>query len=249
MSETIRQWSRRLIGVIQSPLFWFFVTLLTFTSLVYFDGTRNVSDLRDIFRSLFNASYALLAGGVVSFLFYFLMVFVPERRRRAIIKRNLTNNYLYLKKNIAHQIFWASVKGGRDDLREALFAGTEAVESLMKVGSFRRLFEGGKEADEGWYAFENQMGPDSLEYREIILNLQIFQKQIDFVLHNYSGVDGRLFDLMKNLEIVLHRIDHTYPDYDGIKPLCSFLWTIFSGWDFAVGYRDYDPIEKMISDM
>ena len=57
----------------------------------------------------------------------------------------------------------------------------------MDVENFKAAFAQGSEANEGFYAFENQMSDETPEFREIVLNLQMLSKQIEFVLHNYEG--------------------------------------------------------------
>lgn len=180
----------------------------------------------------------VIAGGLVSFFFYWLVVYVPEQRKRHIIKDNLSQMYRSIKKDILYQVVFASVKGGRYDLQ----ADQDTIAKLMTTDGFRGAFQGGREADEGFYAFENQMSDDTPEFRRIILNLEMLAKQIEFVLHNYTMEDKKLFDFFKRLE-------RSTPGYDESKPLCSFVYEIFSGWNSIEGYRGYDVIDKMIADI
>lgn len=48
---------------------------------------------------------------------------------------------------------FTSQKGGRRDLH----ADNEAIDLLITVEGIKAAFEGGREADEGFYAFANQM--------------------------------------------------------------------------------------------
>jgi hypothetical protein len=187
----------------------------------------------------------LIAGGLVSFFFYWLVVYVPEQRKRHVIKYNLSHMYRGIKKDILYQVVFASMKGGRHDLRP----DQDTITSLMTTEGFRDAFQGGREADEGFYAFENQMSDDTPEFRLIILNLEMLAKQIEFVLHNYTMDDQELFDFFKRLEIILLSLRQSTPGYDESKPLCSFVYEIFSGWNPIEGYRGYDVIHKMITDI
>ncbi|MGN6771206.1 MAG: hypothetical protein ACTHJQ_15375, partial [Rhizobiaceae bacterium] len=110
-------------------------------------------------------------------------------------------------------------------------------------------FDGGREADEGFYAFENQMSYDTPEFQQIHLSLEMLAKQIAFVLHNYTMDDQKLFDLFKRLELMLLSLRRSTPGYDESKQLCRFVYEIFAGWSFVEGYRGYDPIAKMIADI
>ncbi|MDK1374552.1 hypothetical protein QN222_08680 [Sinorhizobium sp. 6-70] len=193
----------------------------------------------------YSVAMNLLAGGLVSFFFYWLVVYIPEQRKRRIIKDNLTRMYRSIKKDILYQVLFASIKGGRSDLQ----ADHDTIETLMTTDGFKKAFQGGREADEGFYAFENQMSYDTPEFRRIILNLEMLVRQIEFVLHNYTMEDKELFDFFKRLELMLLSLRRSTPGYDESKPLCSFVYQIFSGWNVIEGYRGYDVIDKMIADI
>lgn len=193
----------------------------------------------------FGVAVNILCGGIVSFFFYWLVVHVPDQRKRRVIKDSLARIYRGIKKDILYQVVFASQKGGRRDLQ----ADSETIDRLMTAKGFKEAFDGGREADEGFYAFENQMDDDTPEYRNIILNLEMLSKQIEFVLHNYTMDDERLFGFFKRLELMLLSLRRTAPGYDDSKPLCRFVYEMFSGWNFIEGDRGYDIIEKMIADI
>lgn len=188
---------------------------------------------------------SVLTGGLVSFFFYWLVVYLPEHRKRRVIKNNLSKMYYRIKKNILYEVVLASVKGGRGDLQ----TDSDTIENLMTPEAFKEAFSGGREADEGFYAFENQMSGDTPEFREIILNLEMLAKQIEFVLHNYSIDDEKLFDYFKRLDLMLLSLRRSSPGYDESKPLCRFVYEMFSGFNWIDGYRGYDVIDKMIADI
>jgi hypothetical protein len=196
-------------------------------------------------ESVYSVAMNIVAGGLVSFFFYWLVVYVPERRKRRIIKDNLTQMYRSIKKDILYQVVFASMKGGRHDMQ----ADQDTIANLMTTEGFREAFEGGREADEGFYAFENQMSDDTPEFRRIILNFEMLAKQIEFVLHNYTMDDQRLFDFFKRLDLLLLSLRRSSPGYDESKPLCGFVYEIFSGWNPIEGYCGYDVIDKMIADI
>jgi hypothetical protein len=226
--------------------FWFIVNMLAIALLlaVHFAFGPTLKEFW-WWTDLFGVLAGILIGGIISFLFYFLVVFVPERRKRLIIKSNLRKVYRNIKRDILWQIVFASIQGGRSDLTTSV----EQVDKLMGIEAFKAAFAHGREATEGFYAFENQMSQDTYEFRQIILNLQILSKQIDYVLHNYPIQDQNVFDFFKRLEAFLMRIQHLTPGYDESKALCQFIWEIFAGFNFVEGDRGYDIIEKMIHDI
>lgn len=139
----------------------------------------------------------------------------------------------------------ASIQGGRDDLTE----DTDFVKTLMSPDIFRANFEHGGEANEGFYPFENQMGQRTPEFEEIILNFELLEREISFILGNYKFDDEELFNLLKRIGSLMLRLKYSQPGYDESKRLCSIIWEIYAGWDAIIGYRAYDIIEKAISDI
>lgn len=225
-----------------SVRFWFAVNATALLLLMALDF--GVGGLRALWwwADAFAVAVNLLTGGVISFLFYFLVVVISERRKKSIIKSNLRRLYRDIKHDILRQVVFASIKGGRTDLTTSV----EEVDRLMDVENFKAAFAHGSEADEGFYAFENQMSNETSEFREIVLNLQMLSKQIEFVLHNYVLDDQKAFDFFKRLELILLKLQSSGAGYDESKPLCRFVWEMFTGFSFIEGYRGYDPIERMV---
>lgn len=93
------------------------------------------------------------------------------------------------------------------------------------------------------------MSDDTPEFREIILNFELLAKQIEFILHNYTMDNLEIFNFFKRLELILIRLRHSSSGYDESKPLCRFIYEIFSGFSHIDGYRGYDYVEKMITDI
>lgn len=185
------------------------------------------------------AASNLLLGCLVSFLFYYLVVAWPEARRKKLLKSNALARYKRTKKSILWQVVFASRKGGRHDLSTQ----TDDVDSLMELKAFQNTFENGKESTQGFYAFQNQMSGKTHEFEEIILNLKILQRQFEFLIDNYPIENGDALDRIRGIAFHLERLIHTEPGYDGSKPLCEFIWEMFSGWEMMKGYQLRDQYE------
>src|SRR5258706_14533949 len=65
----------------------------------------------------FNATLSVGTGGLVSFLFYYLVNYRSDRRRRDLLRGSVQTGYTEAKRAIAQAIIMASQKGGRSDLR------------------------------------------------------------------------------------------------------------------------------------
>lgn len=221
---------------------WFLVNFVAFIALIV---AHFASDLPSIkwWPDVFAVATNLLAGGLVSFLMYYLVVYLPEARKKSIIKANLQKMYKSIKIDILWAILHASIKGGRHDLTPDF----ELVENLTSPAAFRKAFEGGRESNEGFYAFENQMSDESPEFREIVRGLTMLSKQIEFALHNYSIEDQEVFDFFKRLELLLMRLQANGAGYDESKPLCRFIWEAYAGWNPIEGYLGYNQVQKMIN--
>lgn len=194
---------------------------------------------------IFSGSSSFLAGVVISFLFYYLVVVVPENRKRATIKLNFAFQYRLIKEEILTQVLFASQQGGRKDL----VVNSETIAKLSSVAGFREIFEGGRESNEGFYAFRNHMSGDVPEFREILFSFKMLADQLDFIMHNYAVTDEDLFKLLGNLKHTFLYLDYAGPGYDQEKRLSKVIWEIFGGADLISGKRDYDLIEKMITEI
>lgn len=228
-------------SVMQSVSTWFVVNILALIALVVAHFALDLPS-KKWWPDVFAVATNLFAGGLVSFLFYFLVVHLPEVRKKSIIKSNLQKFYRSIKTDMLWAIVHASIKGGRDDIDPSY----EFVESLIYPVAFRKAFENGREADEGFYAFENQMSYETPEFRQIVRNLTMLSKQVEFVLHNFTIHDQKVFDFFKRLELLLMELQVNGAGYDESKPLCRFIWEIYAGWSFVKGNVGYDPIQRMI---
>ena len=200
------------------PLVWFVVTLFIFSVVV---AAQFITvDHRTIsITEFFGLADNILIGVLVSFVFYFLIVHLPELKKRTSIKTQLRNDYQYLKKSIVQQIVFGSVFGGRGDIDTS----TETIERLLNLSEFRKTFEGGGAANEGYYAFANHMNSDSMQFQEVILRLEQMRKQIEFLLNNYTSMNDKVFSSFKLLEMRLMRLEKTVPGYDSSEQLLDFL--------------------------
>lgn len=238
-----------ILGLLSRILFWFFFNLLFFIVVVTNNFLQIVYTETGCWTAFYDISSSFLIGGLISFLFYFLVIHIPERKKRRIIKVNLKQQYANVKEAILHEIISASRKGGRTDLKRV---DSDTIKRLLTTDGFREAFEGGEEGDEGFYAFQNYMSKEDVpEYREIIINLQVLSKEIDYVLHNCPIKDEKIFGFFKRLQGLLILLENRsiglYQDEE--ERLSGFIWEVFSGYSGIEGDRGYDIVEKMIEEI
>ncbi len=162
-----------------------------------------------------------------------------------MLRKNALARYANIKKDILFNILAASQKGGRRDL-EITYT---LIEELTKPENFRKRFDGGREGDEGYSAFENQMSNETYEFRQIFFSLGVLARHLNFLTHNFPFRDGKLFEDLTRLESVLHRIEFSGAGYDESKLLCAFIYEIYAGWDSVEGYVGYDRIQKYLESL
>ncbi len=236
--------SQRVARPFHKLTIWFYVSVACLTTILFLDFGSTLPLIKwwpDFFAVFTN----VLVGILISFVFYYFIVYLPESRRRKILKDGALRIYKNIKRDILYAVICASIKGGRNDLE----TDSEFVDTLMSPSSFKALFEGGKEATEGFYAFENQTGDRTSEFKEIVLNFELLAKQLSFLLSVYRIESGQKFNLLKRIEILLLRLSDSEPGYDESKPLCRFIWEIYAGWDFILCDRGYNLIEKTLSEI
>ena len=195
---------------------------------------------------IFVLSYPFLTGILVSFFFYWLVVWLPECTKRTTLKDDFKEYYRDLKEDLAVQIIFASQRGGRKDLH--VDGHTEKM--LLTVDGFRTAFNGGREAHDGFYAFSNGLGEGGEAFQEITWLLKMLAKEIDYVLHNFKIADEDTRKYFKRLEVRLLWLSESKVDNDDDnRALCRFIYEIFAGFTHTTGYRGYDIVEKMIDGM
>lgn len=190
----------------------------------------------------FNAMLSIGTSGLASFLFYYLVSEGLERRRRNFLRTSIESTYRDAKRNIASAIIHASRKGGRSDLT----ANNETVEKALTPAGFKSLFEGGREANEGYYAFQNEMSSHTYEYDEIVFNLRIIARAAERLVDSGAVDNQSAYGFFVRLSALVQRIEHNGAGYDESKPLCGFLWEIFAGWNSIEGDLGGDPIQRTI---
>lgn len=224
--------------------FWFVINVIALAALIAVQLSGILTGVWG-WSDAYSVGSNLLLGGLVSFAFYYLVVHIPEMRKRGIIKENLLQMYLAIKRDILEQVLSGSYKAGRLDLPR----DSDSISKLMTTEGFKAAFQGGRKANEGYYAFMNHMQEDSSEFREIVLLLRLLSKQIEYVLHNYSFDDQKLFDFFKWLDLSLLRLQESQPGYDEPKQLLRFIYEVFSGFNWIDGDRGYDFLEKTIREI
>lgn len=182
-------------------------------------------------------AYDLGVAGVTSVVFYCLLVCIPEMRRRRRIKQGLIRRYRDFKYDVISLII---------GLVDGSYASDE-VEALFDQDRFREHFkEDVTSSETRWSRFANRLTERPDRLAALLAHFDAFRGEIQYVVEALDIPDPEVFEFFKRLSAALHSRSGTTVEYDDIKSLLRFLWELFSGWDFADGYRKEDLVQKMI---
>lgn len=180
--------------------------------------------------------HSLSMGFIVSSIFYFLVVYMPEYNHRKILRESLESQYLQFKKSCIDVFLIIS------DSQK--FSNKE---ELLDLSEFRNYFK--KENKNGeirWDAVANCLQENEYYLKEIVYYLQMLNEEVKYIRYSVSLNDPEVFEFLNRLSQLIARMDSTERDYDDIKSFCGFLWSIFTGWDWAKGYSESDIIKDII---
>lgn len=179
--------------------------------------------------------YDIGMGGVVSLIFYWLLVWLPDHQKRQRLKRSLAAQYIAFKKDCISTILSTIRLAYTIDDRD----------ELLDQDHFKEYFkEKVTDSQERWHVFLNKL--DEYHLNELIDSMKIFRDELQFTLNNADIPNDESFEFLKRLSRLISSLENTTLDYDSTKRLSGVLWTIFTGWDLITGYRDHDIVEKTI---
>lgn len=203
--------------------------------LLAFEGT-SMESLFQRFSTGNEIVFNLSVGFIVSVIFYLLVVWFPDRRKKIIIKKNLEDQYQSFKEETISILLFTCQNSYPSDLPK----------NLIVLCEFRKFFkEKVSDSQDRWGVVLDNLTPRVLA--DLLIEFEILLNEVSFVLSNVNIDDPDVFMFFKRLSQAVYRLKNTTPEYDDIKPLARFLWDIFAGWSFISGYREEDIVEIMIS--
>ena len=70
--------------------------------------------------------------------------------------------------------------------------------------------------------------------------------EIQYTLATIDIDNPEALDFLKSLSQILYRGKNWTSDYDDVKAISRFLWSVHTGWDWQKGYADKDIISGII---
>jgi hypothetical protein len=186
-------------------------------------------------KAVYKALYDSGIGGLVSVLFYLLLVRVPENAKRRRVRRSLERQFKRFKQDCLY-VMLGVVNG---------VINPELADELLDQKSFRSYFRVPQTAGQDrWHVFLNQL--DETGLNQILRSFEILREEVNYALGATDIPTDQAFDFLKRVSVAIHSVQRTNLGYDEIKPLSGFLWEIFSGFNFISGYQEEDIFAKMI---
>lgn len=179
-------------------------------------------------------AFNLAVGYLVSGIFWLLVVYLPDRARRSVLRENLSRSYRRFKEAALQILLWSSI--GVHDSR--------MPEELCDHRKFKEFFEANKSAH--WYAAMNGLQGSEIRMRELVLELEIFADEVGYVLNNANIQDIKVHRLFKVLKENIYRLHSNVHTDEQVKYVGRFLWEVLARWSFVDGQSENDIIQETI---
>jgi hypothetical protein len=180
--------------------------------------------------------FSLSGGFLISIFFWFLVVKLPEMRKRNIIKHNISTQYQHFKEDTIEILLWASI--GTHD--------SQLPRQLCDYKEFKKFF--GENEHQKWYDALNGLQSKQDLLNDILVEMELLSNEISYVLNNVEITDERIMSVFKTLSINVYKLkSSSIFSYDQVKYLGNFLWGILAQWSFIDSQRKEDIIQKMIN--
>jgi hypothetical protein len=179
---------------------------------------------------IFNLSVGFLGGVIV----WGLNVLIPEIQVRSALKKNLLSQYHFF----------------REDVIAVMLRAEGSIEAdkparLSELSAFRAYYLGDNIQNlEGSLSYL-QDNPECLS--DIVVMIQIFSHEIEYVLHKINIEDEDVHDFFKRLSRHIYRLQHlSVYRHEHDKYVSDFVIEILAARNIY-GYNAIDPIKKIIS--
>ena len=180
--------------------------------------------------------FNLSVGYLSSTIFWILVVYLPDKSRRNLLRETLATRYKEFKYEIVQTFIWAS-----GDSQNVQFVEDLANDHIK----FKEYF--GSSSDR-WYAVLNGIQGSELRMHELQLAMKIFSDEVAYVLNNVPIDDPSVHRVFKRLNESIFRLRESEADlYDRVKYVGNFLWGILTRWSMIKGQVEDDIVEKMIA--
>lgn len=179
--------------------------------------------------------FDITVGFIVSLFIYILVVWLPEQSKRNRVRRNLAQQYDSFKDECI-PIFFSALRESYD---------LDLLNRLKDRSFFRQYFKEKVSPDqERWHAVLN--GLDESLVKKLVVELEILMTEVHYALTVIDIDNQDVFAFLKRLSQILYRHRNWSAEYDDVKQLSGFMWSVHTGWSVIDGYTEKDIIAEMI---
>lgn len=180
--------------------------------------------------------HSLSVGFILSAVFYWVVVYLPENNRRRIIHAGLKEQYDEFRRSCISNFLILSNSQNYSNRDE-----------LLNQEEFKRYFKNNNDSGENrWDAVANGLQSNEFYLKEIVYELRMLNDEIRFVRTSLHINDVEVYEFLGRLSRIIIRMEATTPDYDEIKSFCGFLWQLFTGWSWVHGYSQTNLVQEML---
>lgn len=185
-----------------------------------------------------NLSYGLL----ISVYIWFVFSYLPEKKRKDMLKRGLSSSYDGFRESLIHYLIIA-IKGEYD---------FDLLEKLSDYNNLRDYFE-----DDNSHRKDliiKQFNRQPLYRCNLLIQFELFEREISNVLNaNILDAESHRYFSTISRELVEKKLRHAsiltsgnldFDDFD--KSLMSYIWFILTSWGRKHGLSKEDPIKEEI---
>lgn len=214
-----------------------FIPLFAFGFCILFLAITQENNLNTL---LMNFIYAISISTIAAYIFYIFNIFLPEKKRKTIIKQNFEEQYLFFKEECIYIFLSALGQSSNKEIREKL-CDLEEFKNYFKKNFIN--------SQDRWHKVWQELDGRLLE--DLLIQLSILRDEVAFILNNTEINEKNVLSFFRLLSqrVYNFKARGINMEYEDKKSLLRFLWELFTGWSFADGYRKEDIVKLMIKEI
>lgn len=220
----------------QMRIDWFLVGVTGFTLMAAVGIWQNsgLDPARTANPIIFNISVSYVA----SVMLWLLVAWLPERRRRRILRMNLRNHYMLFREETASILLRAAANGSHA-------IEIELPKKLSKPAAFKEYFSANR--NQRWYDALNGLQSNPEVLQDLLLEIDLFANEVASVVAKIEFDDSEPLAFFKRLTHHVQRLRNaSVYSQDQVKYLGNFVWEVMALWSIIDGQRKEDIVDTMI---
>lgn len=176
-----------------------------------------VSVSKDAWDDLYDLINSILVNILAAFMFYILVVYIPEKKAKKIRRKNFKIVFETTELTILEILSQAVEAIKQQDL-----------EKLLKPDNAKTFF-----TDSNLSKFKKFLNENNISIISIVTELEILKEEILYLITKIEISDHEVYDFLKNLSFVIqsYKIDHS--KNNDLTILLDFLVKLFTGYNWS----------------